>query len=147
MADDRVRTAGLPVRAAAVIVDALFAFIVLGAVVGIAARQVYHSGGNFGFDLHGWASVIWLVVALGYWTVCERLWGMTIGKRLFSIRVEGRDGGRPTWGQSAARNVLRLVDAFPYVLPYLLGTVVASTNDERRRIGDKAAGTRVTAAD
>lgn len=137
----------MAVRAAAVIVDALVALVVIGAVVGVLAGQAHHSGGSIGFDLHGWAAAVWVALSLGYWTVCERLWGMTLGKRLFSIRVEGQQGGRPTWRQSAIRNVLRLLDAFPYVLPYLLGFVVARTNAERRRIGDRLAGTRVTPSD
>ena len=133
-------------RAVAVIIDGLLAFFVLGTVVGLAAGQTHRSGGSFGFNLHGWPAVIWIVLSFGYWTVCERFWGMTIGKRLFSIRVEGVDGGRPTWAQSAIRNVLRLLDAFPYVLPYLLGFIVAETNAERERIGDKVARTRVAAS-
>jgi uncharacterized RDD family membrane protein YckC len=135
----------MPVRAAALLVDALFALIVLGAAVGLATGEAYHSGGSSGFRLTGWSSAVWVAVSLGYWTVCERLWGMTIGKRLFSIRVVGRDGTRPGWRASAIRNVLRLVDAFPYAIPYLLGALVASSDGERRRIGDRAAGTRVTA--
>lgn len=133
-------------RATAVIIDALVVLIVLGTVVGLATGQTQRSNGSVGFNLHGWAAVLWVVLSLGYWTVCERLWGMTIGKRLFSIRVEGRDGGKLTWRQSAIRNVFRLLDAFPYLIPYLLGFIVARTNDERERIGDKVAGTRVVAS-
>jgi uncharacterized RDD family membrane protein YckC len=133
-------------RAAAVIIDGLLVLIVLGTFVGLATGQTHRSGGSVGFNLHGWPAVIWLALSLGYWTVCERLRGTTVGKRLFSIRVEGRDGGRPSWGQSAIRNLLRLLDAFPYRLPYLLGFIVATTNDRRERIGDKIAGTRVVAS-
>ncbi len=71
----------------------------------------------------------------------ERLWGATLGKRIFSIRVEGLDGARPTWGQSASRNVWRLADGFPYLLPYLLGFIVAKADTGRGRIGDHRAGT------
>jgi uncharacterized RDD family membrane protein YckC len=138
-----VRPAGTAARATAVLIDALLALFVLGAVVGVLAGQSHHSGGSFSFNLHGWAAFVWVVLALGYWIVCERLWGMTIGKRLFSIRVVGSDGARPTWGQSVIRNLFRLIDGFPYVLPYLLGFIVVKTNDERARIGDKVAGTRV----
>jgi uncharacterized RDD family membrane protein YckC len=132
-------------RATAVIVDALLAFGVLGTVVALVAGQAHHSHGNFSFNLKGWPAVIWIALSLGYWTVCERLWGMTVGKRLFSIRVESRDGARPTWGQSAVRNLFRLLDAFPYFLPYMLGFIVANTDEERKRIGDRVAGTRVIA--
>jgi uncharacterized RDD family membrane protein YckC len=35
------------------------------------------------------------------------------------------------------------VDGIPFVVPYLLGFVVAQADDDRRRIGDRVAGTRV----
>jgi uncharacterized RDD family membrane protein YckC len=138
-----MKTAGMAARATAAIIDGLFTFIVLGEGVAIAAGQNHNANGNVGFSLHGGPALIWLVLAIGYWVVCERLWGMTIGKRLFSIRVEGPGGGRPTWGASVLRNLFRLVDGFPYVLPYLVGFIVAKTDGERRRIGDRIAGTRV----
>jgi uncharacterized RDD family membrane protein YckC len=97
-----------------------------------------------GFNLHGWAAFIWLVLAFSYWIACERLWGTTIAKRLFSITVEGRGGDRPNWREATIRNLLRPIDGFPYILPYLLGFLVAKTDQDRRRIGDRAAGTRVT---
>jgi uncharacterized RDD family membrane protein YckC len=130
-------------RATAVIIDALLALIVLGTVVASLTGQAHHSGGSASFNLHGKPAFLWAVLAFGYWIVCERLWGMTIGKRLFSIRVQGSGGGNPSWGQSIVRNLFRLVDGFPYLIPYLLGFAVAKSNDERARIGDKLAGTRV----
>jgi uncharacterized RDD family membrane protein YckC len=96
-----------------------------------------------GFNLHGWAAFVWMVLAFAYWIVCERVWGMTIGKRLFSIHVESPTGGKPTWAQSVVRNLFRLVDAFPFLIPYLRGFVITRTNEERQRIGDIVVGTRV----
>jgi uncharacterized RDD family membrane protein YckC len=72
---------------------------------------------------------------------------MTVGKRLFSIRVSTHDGLKPTWRQSFIRNILRLIDGFPYLIPYLLGFAIAKSNEERKRLGDKAAGTRVLASE
>jgi hypothetical protein len=67
------------------------------------------------------------------------------GKALWSADETGRNGGP---GNSCdRRRTSRLVDAFPYVLPYLLGFIVARTNEGRERIGDKVAGTRVAAPD
>lgn len=133
--------AGMAVRAAAVVVDGVFVFVVLGAAVGVAAGESHGAS----FHLHGWAAFVWIMLSFGYWIVCERLWGMTIGKRLFSIRVVGDGDGRPTWRQSIVRNLLRIVDGFPYLLPYLTGFIVAETNTQRRRIGDRVARTRVAA--
>ena len=46
-----------------------------------------------GFNLHGWPALLWVIVSLGYWIVCEHLWGATLGKRL--LLDPGRErGGR-----------------------------------------------------
>jgi uncharacterized RDD family membrane protein YckC len=138
-----MKPAAMPVRAAAVVVDGVFVFIVLGAAVGVATGETHRAS----FSLHGWAAVAWIVLSFGYWIGCERLWGMTIGKRLFSIRVIGEGGAKPTWRQSLVRNLMRLVDGFPYILPYLLGFIVAETSYQRRRIGDHLAATHVVPRD
>ena len=138
-----MKPAATAARATAVIIDALIALFVLGTLVGLLTGQTHHAGSSIGFNLHGGRAFFWGALSLAYWIVCERLWGMTLGKRLFGIRVVGPDGDNPTWGQSVGRNLLRLVDAFPYVLPYLVGFIAAMTNDERQRVGDRAAGTRV----
>jgi uncharacterized RDD family membrane protein YckC len=128
-----------------VIIDAILAFVGFGTVIALVSGQAQASNGSYGFHLHGLAAFALLVVMFGYWIVCERVWGTTIGKRLFSIRVVGADGGRIGVGQSVGRNLLRVVDGFPYVLPYLVGFVASRTNGERLRLGDMAAGTRVVA--
>jgi uncharacterized RDD family membrane protein YckC len=138
-----VRPAGTAPRAAAVIVDALLTLIVLGTIVSLVFGQAHRAHGFVGFNLHGWAAFVWIALAFAYWIVCEHVWGMTIGKRLFSIHVEGPTGGKPTWAQSVVRNLFRLVDAFPFLIPYLLGFVITRTNEERQRIGDIVVGTRV----
>jgi uncharacterized RDD family membrane protein YckC len=138
-----MKPAGMAARATALIVDGLLVFFGLGAVVALLSGEAYNGRGGIGFHLHGGAALVWLVLSFGYWIVCERMWGMTIGKRLFSIRVEARGGGRPSWAQSIVRNVLRLIDGFPFVIPYLLGFIVAMGSGARTRIGDRVAGTRV----
>jgi uncharacterized RDD family membrane protein YckC len=135
--------ANMAARAVALLIDGVLTFFGLGVLVASVAGQARHSGGSLGFDLHGGAALAWLVLAFGYWIVCEWFFGTTLGKRIFSIRVVGLDGARPSFGQSLLRNVLRIVDGFPYVLPYLVGFVVAKSNGERQRLGDLVARTRV----
>jgi uncharacterized RDD family membrane protein YckC len=135
--------AHMAARAVALLIDGVVTFFGLGALVAIGAGQGHHSNGSFGFNLHGGAALVWLVLAFGYWIVCEWFFGTTLGKRIFSIRVVGPDGARPTFGQSLLRNVLRVVDGFPYALPYLVGFVVAKSNGERQRLGDMLARTQV----
>jgi uncharacterized RDD family membrane protein YckC len=144
------RTAGIALRAAAVIVDGILIFILLGGVIAGLAGQTSNASNNgetIGFHLHGAPAVLWLVLSFAYWIGCESAFGMTLGKRLFSIRVERADGARPSIGQSIARNLLRIVDGFPYIVPYLIGFVVAMASSERQRVGDRAAGTHVVRRD
>ena len=129
------------------IVDGVIVFVGFGALIAFAAGQTHHSGGAYFFKLHGAPAWIWIAASWGYWIVLERMWGTTLGKRLFGLRVTGQRGERITWGQSVGRNLMRLVDSLPFVIPYLLGFVVAVTDDEKRRLGDRVAGTHVVQAD
>lgn len=54
------------------------------------------------------------------------------------------DGARITAVQALVRNLLRLVDGFPFLLPYLLGLVVLAIDPQKRRLGDILAGARVS---
>jgi uncharacterized RDD family membrane protein YckC len=55
------------------------------------------------------------------------------------------DGAKPTWRAATLRNVLRFVDALPYVVPYLVGAVaVWNDREQSRRLGDRVARTVVT---
>jgi uncharacterized RDD family membrane protein YckC len=126
-----------------VVVDGVIVFVGFGVVIAFAAGQTHHSGGSYFFKLHGGAAWIWIAASWGYWIVLERLWGTTVGKRLFGLRVTSANGEPLSWGQSFGRNLMRLVDSIPFVIPYLLGFLAAVTDGEKRRLGDRAAGTRV----
>ena len=97
--------------------------------------------------------VITFVVQWGYFLLFEWLWhGQTPGKRLVGIRVIDMDGAGISLGQAAVRNVLRVVDGLPLMIPdvvpvmYGVGFLVAACNPEQRRLGDLAAGTLVVYA-
>ena len=115
-------------------------------MIALAAGQAHHAKGSLFFNLHGGPAWIWIAASWGYWIVLERIWGTTVGKRLFGLRVTSSNGEPITWGQSFQRNLMRLIDGFPFVLPYLVGFVAALTDDEKRRLGDRVANTRVVAA-
>jgi uncharacterized RDD family membrane protein YckC len=142
-----MRYAGVGPRAAAVIVDGLIAGIGFMILVGVVSGQTYDTGDTKGVSLHGAAFLIWIVLALGYWIVLEAIWGTTVGKRVMNLRVLTRDGAPISWGQSVVRNVLRLVDGLPYVIPYLVGALVAMADDEKQRLGDRPAKTFVVYRD
>lgn len=68
--------------------------------------------------------------------------GRTPGKRWSRLRVVRDDGSPVTFGASALRNILRLVDGLPPGL-YLVGAIAIFATRDNQRLGDLAAGTIV----
>lgn len=141
--------AGIGSRAAAAALDAL---ICVGTLVAIVLLMVFAMGLLHPGDIGAGSSASWLMavyvllqfaVIWGYYVVFEGIWdGQTPGKRAMKLRVV-RDGGfAVTFGASAVRNLLRLVDAMPIPL-YLVAIITAMLNRSRKRLGDIVAGTMV----
>ncbi|MGH7654630.1 MAG: RDD family protein, partial [Gemmatimonadaceae bacterium] len=87
-------------------------------------------------------AVLW-----GYYVLFEALAdGRTPGKRLQRLRVV-RDGGYSvTFGASAVRNLMRIVDMQPLFM-YGVGMVSVLVSKSGKRLGDMAAGTIVVKED
>jgi RDD family len=82
------------------------------------------------------------VLIAGYFLVSEAtLSGQTIGKRYVRLRVVGDQGQPITLGQSAIRNLVRIVDFLPVF--YGIGIITLFANGRGKRLGDFAAGTLV----
>jgi uncharacterized RDD family membrane protein YckC len=75
-----------------------------------------------------------------YWVIPEWLFGKTLGKLLFDLRVVSLQGRPCSFAQSIKRNLLRLVD---FVGFYLVGFVAAKFSPYRQRLGDQWAHTVV----
>ena len=86
-------------------------------------------------------STLLMSVVLGYFFLCESLWGQTIGKRVMGLRVLMRDGRAATPSAVSARTVLRLIEDNPLGL-----IVMILTGRRRQRIGDLLGGTIVARA-
>ena len=121
-------------RAGAVIVD------------GIIIAPVLIPLTTFFDGLTAGAWLVYVALELGYFHLCESVWGQTIGKRLFDLRVVRKTDSGPASSKSiSGRTVLRLVDALPFL--YGIGTLTMILSGKRRqRLGDLAAGTVVTRA-
>ncbi len=82
-----------------------------------------------------------MLLFLGYFVVAERITGKTVGKKLMNIKVVNKyDGEHVTIWQSIGRNLLRLVDFFPFGL---IGLISMEKSDQNQRVGDRAMGTIV----
>jgi uncharacterized RDD family membrane protein YckC len=96
-------------------------------------------------SLTGWPFAVYCAFVLAYFVVMEWRVGGTLGKLFMQVQVVNRTGGRISFQASLVRNVLRIVDAFPFLVPYLAGLLVAAASKSKQRIGDMAAGTLVVA--
>ncbi len=136
----------------------LVPFIALGESVEVAGLdadpEIKFEGGQVGvfsgdnvFVFDTWE--FWLIVLLGFGTGIVIHWivagvkGVTPGKLAVGIVVVDEQGQIPGVPKAIIRNLLYVVDAAPYFVPYLVGLVVALTQKGHRRVGDMAAKTYV----
>ncbi len=87
--------------------------------------------------------IAWTLAIVVYHTVLEGLWGVTLGKWLLQIAVVSEDLSVIGARQAFMRNVARVVDAFPFVVPYLFGMILARASATKQRWGDRLAKTIV----
>jgi uncharacterized RDD family membrane protein YckC len=81
-----------------------------------------------------------LLVALAYFVVLEKVWGGTLGKKALGMVVVMEDGTPISWGPSLLRNILRIIDGFLF---YLVGVIFVWTSPRKQRLGDRVGKTVV----
>ena len=142
--------AGVGSRVLAGVTDLL----ICAALLVVVAIAIFMLGG--GLSLIGDRGASWGAAALvlaqfiilwGYYVLFEGLMdGQTPGKRMHRLRVV-RDGGYSvTFGVSAVRNLVRMLDMQPGVF-YLVGMASLFFTKRGRRLGDLVAGTIVVRED
>jgi uncharacterized RDD family membrane protein YckC len=134
--------ASIQERAIALGLDAL---VWLAAVVllGILYRGISPSNGLLWIGIGGPPMLMATVLWLAYMTLMESKKGASLGKRARGLQVVMEDGEPVTPEAALIRNLLRFLDALPYVVPYLVGAVVASNSPLMQRFGDRVAETIV----
>jgi uncharacterized RDD family membrane protein YckC len=90
---------------------------------------------------------LWLLInavaTIGIFWVMQGLTGKTPGKAMLGITVVNAEGKPPGVLRAALRYILFIVDAFPYIIPNLVGFITALTSSRNQRVGDMAASTFV----
>jgi uncharacterized RDD family membrane protein YckC len=136
------RYASLEERAKALAIDALLWFAAV-LPLSVVFGGISPSNGFLRIRIGGppilLATVVWLV----YMALMESRHGLSVGKRARGLRVVMEDGGAVTPEAAVIRNLLRFVDAAPYVIPYLVAYRAASRSSKRQRYGDRVAETIV----
>ncbi|MDO8846843.1 MAG: RDD family protein [Coriobacteriia bacterium] len=144
--------AGVGSRGVAFVIDQLFVALAIAAealllvllVVLLTATGLTEafSEDAFVYGAIALGVVLVFLTGYGYHIFFEvRRNGRTPGKRIAGIRVVREGGGRVSFGTSATRNLLRIVDALPSA--YLVGILAVLLSRQRQRVGDMAAGTVV----
>ena len=87
-----------------------------------------------------------LLIFLLYFILLEGAYGQTVGKMAVKIKVVQEDGTKIDYAGAAVRNILHVIDAIPFFIPYLLGALLIWTSDRKQRVGDRAASTVVVKA-
>jgi len=125
--------AGPLVRSLAWIIDLL----IRGVIYILAAMALSYLGEvGQGIMLIGLFFFEWL-----YPTIFEAVKGGTPGKMLMGLYVTMDDGTALTWQASLTRNLLRVVDFFPFF--YITGLICVLCNRQFKRLGDLVAGSLV----
>jgi uncharacterized RDD family membrane protein YckC len=135
------RFAGVGIRFLATLIDAFM----VGLVVAPLADVTFERHPAFFLEIRytSPASVSAWVISIAYFTILEGTIGATVGKLVVGLRVRAEDGTNAGFGSALVRNLLRVIDAVPYALPYLLGAIFVWTSPTRQRLGDRIAKTVV----
>ena len=133
--------AGVGSRFTAALLDYLIQAAILVALV-----LVFRFGFGYGLGDGAWGAAIFFVLAFvlfnGYDIAFEVLnSGRTPGKGWNGLRVVRESGAPVSFGASAVRNVLRMIDLLPGM--YLVGIFSILVTGRNQRLGDLAAGTLV----
>jgi uncharacterized RDD family membrane protein YckC len=129
---------GVGLRLVGIIIDS----IILG-IIGYLIAAVTGGTTAGGFELTGGPAFIYFLLGFLYYILMETYMGGTLGKLALGIRVRMEDGSPCTISASLIRNILRIVDALPGIIPYLLGAIFVWTSPKKQRLGDKLAKTVV----
>jgi len=143
-----VQVAAVGPRAIAVVIDSVVLAILAGIplVILLGHRTVISRSGSSSVNYSSSNPLVflaWCAVAIVYFSAFEATTGATLGKLILHLRVRDESGAPIGWQRAVVRNLLRMVDAFPYVVPYLVGATFAWTSPRRQRTGDLAAHTLV----
>ncbi|GEM_PF-861431 len=108
----------------------------------------YAMFGKTSWEVSGEAAVpviaVSLLVFLLYFSLLEGTVGATVGKMVCKIKVVSGDGSPCGLGAAFVRNILRVIDALPFL--YLIGIILISRSPKKQRLGDRVANTVVVGA-
>ncbi len=89
-------------------------------------------------------AVLSFIIELLYFTLLLGYFGQSVGMMAVKIKVVREDDfSKISYGAAFVRTILLIIDAIPFVIPYLLGAILIWTSDKKQRLGDRVAHTVV----
>jgi uncharacterized RDD family membrane protein YckC len=147
--DILLRPAGPLPRAYAYLLDA----VIRSLIVFVLALLFMLSSAFFGFKMMefggGLMLIAFFLLEWGYYVISEAIWGTSLGKKAFKLKVVRTSGVPIGWGAAVLRNLLRTVDGMPWALTMpsgLIGIGSCVLTRKFQRIGDLLADTVVVYA-
>ena len=131
----RRQLAGVGRRGIGILIDTAILYILTLIVAHLTGYDEGYSAIGFTFPVVGW--VVWGICIYLYFVILEWAFGRTIGKACNGTRVRTNTGERLGLAGSLIRNIMRLIDAIPYVpFPYLVGAISIWNTEHEQRLGD-----------
>lgn len=128
-------------RLVAIVVDYVIVYVTLGVITALVALPALFTG-NLAFfaAVFGGLTVVWGAVFVLYFTVAESIFGASIGKRLFTLKVVSKTKTRPNFAEAFIRNISKI-----YWLLLLLDVIVglAVAKGYQQKYSDHLMGTTV----
>jgi len=143
------------VRFVAILIDLIIAVIIAewftSSLETPMVNSVSFTNGTFNAStttnaLAGLGPTLTALIVLIYFTLLLGAYGQTVGMMAMKIKVVKEDGSKISYVDALVRSLLLIIDAIPYVIPFLLGAILIWTSDKRQRLGDRAAHTVVVKA-
>lgn len=129
---------GIGYRFVAQLIDGVILFIIyylIGlAVFGAPTWSAYGAGATA-------LALLNTLVGFLYFVLLEGTAGATVGKMALKMKVVKEDGGPCGLVASLIRNILRIVDALPFL--YIIGMILIARSSKKQRLGDRIAHTVV----
>ena len=116
-------------RGMALLVDIVICLIIVAIVIYMLKLDITKSIGII--------NIINLCFIIIYFTIQESIYSLTIGKKIFKLKIINKDGKKINFKQALIRNLLRMIDHL------LVGYILVLINDDNKRVGDIVANTRV----
>ncbi len=131
-------------RYAAAFIDYAIFIVLIFPVGAIFGEKYITDEGGIGFHLTGFCIPIIMLLWFLIMPLAEGFTGQTIGKYLLKIKVVSVATLQKSLGRSIVRRLFDFVDYFPFF--GIVGSLVASNNENKKRVGDFVANTIVIEA-